>query len=396
MSAQPSGLAAVLTAAERAAPVQSVDVVAGYLEEHFAASDVSFLLVDLVGRELVRFTARGKSLRGKDAERLSLAGSVYEQVLYSQEPYRERRDQWHVVVPVTNRGDTVGLLEMTVPELDDTALEQICEVALALAYLIVTDRRFTDLYQWGERTTRVSLAAEIQHQLLPTASCCEAAQFTVACALVPADDVGGDTYDYALGHDTLNLSITDAVGHDVQSGLVATLLLAALRGARRANRPLADQAAAADQAVREHAKTPYATGQLFRIALADGRADVVNAGHPLPLLLRDGAVRELPLHRDIPFGTGLQEKPHEVQTVHLRPGDRLFLLTDGMLEREAASVDVRLLVRETAALHPREVVQTLTSAVVDAAGGHPKDDACVICLDWHGTPAKGDSDTSVR
>ncbi|WP_116100634.1 PP2C family protein-serine/threonine phosphatase [Amycolatopsis thermalba] len=396
MSDEPSGLAAVLTAAERASPVKSVDVVAGYLEERFAASDVSFLLVDLLGRELVRFTTHGKSLRGEDAERLDQAGSVYERVLSSQEPHREHRDQWHVVVPVTNRGDPVGLLEMTLPDLDDSALEQIREVALALAYLIVTDRRFTDLYQWGERTTQVSLAAEIQHQLLPTAACCEADQFTVACALVPADNVGGDTYDYALGHDTLNLSITDAVGHDVQSGLVATLLLGALRGARRANQSLADQAAAADQAVREHAKTPYATGQLFRIELADGRADVVNAGHPLPLLLRDGTVRELPLHRDTPFGTGLQEKPREVQSVDLRPGDRLFLLTDGMLEREAASVDLRRLALETAGRHPRAVVQTLTSAVVDAAGGRPKDDACVICLDWHGTTAKGDSDTFVR
>ncbi|MFD4191393.1 PP2C family protein-serine/threonine phosphatase [Amycolatopsis thermoflava] len=377
MSDVPSGLASVLAAAERASPVRSVDVVAAYLAERFAASDTSFLLVDLVGRELVRLD--GTALHGADAERVDLAGSVYERVLYSQEPFH---DQGRVIVPVTHRGDAIGLLETTVPGPD--VLRQVGEVAHALAYLIVTDRRFTDLYEWGERTTQVSLAAEIQHQLLPPAPSCEAPEFTLACALVPADDVGGDTYDYALDHGTLNLSITDAVGHDVQSGLVATLLMGALRGARRANRPLADQAAEADRAVLRHAKIPYATGQLFRVELDGGRAEVVNAGHPLPLLLRDGHVREVPLHRDTPFGTGLQDKPHEVQVVDLRPADRLFLLTDGMLEREAASVDLRRLARETAGLHPRAVVQTLTRAVVDAADGHPKDDACVICLDWMG------------
>ncbi|WP_443044641.1 hypothetical protein [Streptomyces sp. DHE17-7] len=46
-------------------------------------------------------------------------------------------------------------------------LEQIEEAAHALAYIIVTDRRFTDLYHWGNRTATVTLAAEIQRQLLP-------------------------------------------------------------------------------------------------------------------------------------------------------------------------------------------------------------------------------------
>jgi hypothetical protein len=79
-----------------------------------------------------------------------------------------------VISPVTNRGDCIGLLEATLQNADDTVLAQIEDAAHALAYIIVTDRRFTDLYHVGRRTTRTSLAAEIQHQLLPSASCCEA------------------------------------------------------------------------------------------------------------------------------------------------------------------------------------------------------------------------------
>ncbi|MFD3851645.1 hypothetical protein ACFWVB_38095 [Streptomyces microflavus] len=43
------------------------------------------------------------------------------------------------------------------------------------------------------------------------------------------------------------------------------------------------------------------------------------------------------------------------------------------------------LLRKTAAEHPWEVVRAMVTAVADAYGGHPpKDDATVLCLDWHG------------
>ncbi|MFI5808496.1 hypothetical protein [Streptomyces sp. NPDC051561] len=43
----------------------------------------------------------------------------------------------------------------------------IGETAHALAYIIIANQSFTDVYQWGRRTTPLSLAAEIQHRLLP-------------------------------------------------------------------------------------------------------------------------------------------------------------------------------------------------------------------------------------
>src|SRR5207245_2169206 len=129
-----------------------------------------------------------------------------------------------VFAPVTNRGDTIGVLELSLPHVSQEILHEVGEAAHALAYIIVTDRRFTDLYRWGQRATPLSLAAEIQRQLLPDAPSCEAAQFVLAASLIPADDAAGDTYDYALDHDTLHLSVTDAMGHNVNAALMATLL----------------------------------------------------------------------------------------------------------------------------------------------------------------------------
>jgi hypothetical protein len=375
----------VLAAAETAPPVDSVEVVARDLAKRLGAFDVSFLLVDLVEEHLVRLTSTARDPDGRDPEPVKLRASVYEQVLRTQRPWREENDGGvRAVLPVTNRGDCVGVLEATVPFCDEEVLAQLGQAAHALAYVIITDRRFTDRYHTGRRTTPMSLAAEIQHQLLPTASCCEAAQFTVAGALVPADDIGGDTYDYTLDRDTLHLSITDAAGHDVASALTATLLVGALRGARRAGLGLAEQARQANQALLDHGgEVSLATGLLLRVDLRTGGVELVDAGHPAPLLLRDGVVEPIEVEPDLLFG--VRPYPFRVQRMDLRPGDRLVLLTDGMFERDAAGADLPALIRETGGLHTRELVRAATRAVTHACRGHLQDDATVLCLDWHGT-----------
>ncbi|MGW0858787.1 PP2C family protein-serine/threonine phosphatase [Streptomyces sp. NPDC002690] len=380
-------LAEVLAAAEHAAPVDSLDVVAHNLRTRFGARYVSFLFVDVVGRRLLRVHDTAGAPEEHRAEHVALVGSsVYDQVLRTQRLVQAPQGEGgrRVLAPVTNRGDAIGVLELFLTDSSQDVLEQVEQAAHALAYIIVTDRRFTDLYHWGNRTTTVSLAAEIQRQLLPSAPSCEAADFSLAAALVPASDIAGDTYDYSLDRDTLHLSITDAMGHDVDASLMATLLVNASRNARRSGADLGEQARQVHQALLDHGRRTFATGQLLRIALDGSAARFVNAGHPWPLRLRDGEVSEVRMGVDMPFGVPVQGD-YRVQDLDLRPGDRLLLHTDGMQDREAGSVDLAALIRATAADHPREVVRTLITAVAAAYGGRPpKDDATVLCLDWHG------------
>ncbi|MFK8907404.1 PP2C family protein-serine/threonine phosphatase [Streptomyces sp. YS-3] len=390
-------LAGTLAAAETAAPVESLDVVARMLKEHIGAASVSFLITDFTGGSVVRLGAAGSVETDEPAQRIPLAGTLYDDVIRTQRPRVEDKGDdalVRIVAPVTNRGDALGLLELFLPTAPDaTVMREIGETAHALAYIVIANRSYTDVYQWGRRTKPLSLAAEIQHRLLPASLACEAAQFAVAGALEPADHVGGDTFDYAIDRDTVQLSVTDAMGHDVDAALLATLLVSALRRARRAGADLAEQARQANDALLRHGRQSYVTGQLLRISLIDGRTEFVNAGHPWPLRMRDGQVREIAPEIDMPFGFPVTHG-YRVQSLDLRPGDRLVMLTDGMLERNARNVNLSDLIVRTRELHPREAARALIAAVVDANESHLQDDATVMCLDWHGVGnSRRDADT---
>lgn len=214
-------LAETLAAAETAAPVESLDVIARMLKEQLGAASVSFLITDFTGGSVVRLGAAGSVETDEPARRITLRDTLYDDVIRTQRPSVEDKGDGalvQIVAPVTNRGDAIGLLELFLPAAPDAeVMRAIGETAHALAYIVIANRSFTDVYQWGRRTTPLSLAAEIQHRLLPASLSCEAAQFAVAGALEPADHVGGDTFDYVIDRDTVQLSVTDAMGHDVDA-----------------------------------------------------------------------------------------------------------------------------------------------------------------------------------
>jgi serine phosphatase RsbU (regulator of sigma subunit) len=386
---------ALLKQVEAAAPIDAVEVVAAELGRMVDATAVTLLIADFSGRAVVRLTSaelvEGSRRRGNEqAQTVPLPGTLYERVLRTQQAdVAPIDDGARMVVPVTDRGDAIGLLELDLPRYPSAdEITDISSAAHALAYVVIAARRHTDVFEWGQRSVPFALAAEIQRRLLPASYTCEAGQFTLAGWLEPAATVGGDTFDYSLDRDTLHVSITDAVGHQVDAALVATLLVGALRNGRRKGLGLADQARYANDALAENAAAgQFVTGQLLQIDLNEGSASIINAGHNMPLRLRDGRVDEVDLTIEPPFGV-VPGRSFQVQAFPLEPGDRLVFLTDGMLERNAASLDVAAALAESAGLHPREVVHELGAAVLKATDGDLKDDATMVCLDWYGGPRR--------
>ncbi len=386
---------ALLAAAEAAAPVEAVDAVADTLGDMVTAEHVSFLIADFSGDALIRLghsdTRAGTRRAGREtAERVPLAGTAQGRALARQsvEVVEDDGEAW-LYAPVTSRGEAVGVLELRVPgRPDEQTLADVAQAGHALAYIVIASRRYTDVFEWGQRSVPLSLAAEIQHRLLPGSYTCEAGQFTLAAWLEPAGEVGGDTFDFALGRDKLFFSITDAMGHTVNAALLATLLVGSVRNGRRQDADLAEQAHLADKALSDHAGgSQFVTGQIGCIDLTTGAATIVNAGHPPPLRLRNGAVDEVSLDADPPFGA-VPNSTYHIQTLPLEPGDRLMFLTDGVLEREAADADIRGVLAAGRDDHPREAVQHVIQAAMRASGNQLGDDATAFCLDWHGGPPR--------
>ena len=386
----------LLEKVETAPPIDAVEAVTAALGEMVEATSATLLVTDFTGRALVRLTSAAlvegaRSSGAEQAETLPLPGTLYERVLRTQQAdVRADGDGARMVVPVTDRGDAIGLIEFLLPRYpSDADVADVRTAAHALAYVVIAARRHTDVFEWGQRSTPFALAAEIQRRLLPPSYTCEAGQFTLAGWLEPASSVGGDTFDYNLDRDHLQLSITDAVGHEVAAALLATLLVGSLRNGRRGGMDLGQQATYANESLAQHAAPgQFVTGQLVQIDLRSGTATIVNAGHVLPLRLRDGRVEEVQLRIDPPFGV-VPGRRFEVQSLSLEPGDRIIFLTDGMEERNAVDLDVATALVETADLHPREVVLALGTAVLSETGGDLRDDATMICLDWYGGPPRG-------
>ena len=275
-------LNSLLAAVEAAPPVAAVDVLAGALAEAIDAREVSFLIADFSGHSLIRLGHSGGEgalrLQGKEtAERVPLVGTPHGRALAAQAVEVVAEDCGaRLFAPVTSRGEAVGVLELG---LDDFPVEQtVADVALAahfLAYVVIANRRYTDLFEWGQRSVPLSLAAEIQHRLLPGAFTCEAGQFTLAAWLQPAGEIGGDTFDFSLERDTLHVSMTDAMGHTMDAALLATVLVGGLRNARRRGVELAEQARLANDALAEQAgEGQFVTGLVVRIDLDRATASI--------------------------------------------------------------------------------------------------------------------------
>jgi serine phosphatase RsbU (regulator of sigma subunit) len=178
----------------------------------------------------------------------------------------------------------------------------------------------------------------------------------------------------------------------VTAAMLATVLVGSLRNSRRSGADLLEQASTANDALAEHSGIGhFVTGQLLRVDRRTATATIVNAGHPFPLRLRDGRVEEVELEIDLPFGV---QSGHEyrVQTIPLRPGDRILLVTDGMYENAEDEMDVPDMLLRTGHLPARAVVHLLGDEVLRAAGDDLRDDATTVCIDWHGGSGDGRHD----
>ncbi|MER5446654.1 PP2C family protein-serine/threonine phosphatase [Streptomyces sp. NPDC002764] len=319
------------------------------------------------------------------------AGSAF----VTQKPVVEVLDEpsGHLVhLPITVRGDRLGILSVRLPArtvAPDTVL-QLGDFATALGHEVTTAGRDTDLYLQARRTRRLTLAAEMQWQLLPGRGCARR-EYIIGAHLEPAYAIGGDNFDWSTSADHLTLTVTDGMGQGIDASLLTSLTVSALRNARRAGIGLADQAALADQAVfAQYGGKAYASTLLLHFDLDTGTVHAVDAGSPQLFRQRGGHTERIELDAQLPLGM-FEETLYEEQTFHVEPGDRLIAVSSGVHGTRSAAGDLfgervlRQVLGATRSAEPHEAARAVVAGLIEHYGSRELlSDAAVVCLDWNG------------
>jgi Stage II sporulation protein E (SpoIIE) len=285
--------------------------------------------------------------------------------------------------------------------LDEATVERSRILASLVGLLIASKGTYSDVYTGLQRSRTMALQAEMVWAFMAPRTFATR-QVLFAAALEPAYEVGGDAFDHSLIGDRLHVSLFDSVGHDLTSGLISSVAMASCRTVRRSGGDLTDIARRADQAIAaEFGASRFATALLCDLDVDTGEFSWLPCGHPPPLLIRgDATVEELLRRPCLPLGLHelVTDRPgsrHEEQAVspyteHLRPGDRILLYTDGVVEgrdRNGRPFDLARLsdfiVRHTAeGLSAPELLRRLNRDILEHQNGRLTDDATLILLEW--------------
>ncbi|KJY23985.1 PP2C family protein-serine/threonine phosphatase [Streptomyces katrae] len=376
-----------------AAPHEVFEEVRGVLIRDHGAAGAELLMADYAAARLRPVTAEPFT-----ADSVSAYNGGEGRAFGAQEAHVVAgEDETTVHLPVTVRGDRLGVLSVRfaagVPV--GGLLGPLQDVADALAHEILVADRDTDFFLQARRTRRLTLAAEMQWQLLPGRSCSRP-EYDLGAQLEPAYAIFGDSFDWSASADHLTLTVNNGMGEGVEAALLTSLAVSALRNARRAGLGLADQAALADQALYGHYQGHrHLSMLLLRFDLDTGEVEAVDAGSPRLWRLRGGTVEPVALEAQLPLGM-FEDTVYTCQRFTVLPGDRLLLLSDGVydvLSPAGEPYGARALTRavmNTRLLPPAQVPKALLEELPGYRGGvDAADDAMVVCLDWHGRPGAG-------
>src|SRR5947199_8636059 len=251
-------------------------VVSAVLAEAIGAKDVGLLLADYGEVTLERVSTDPTA---GDSVSIPLDGTVAGHAFLTQQPGEEPDPSGvRIYFPVTVRAERIGVLDILLPDEPTADLrEELQRAAIVVGYVVATARRYTDLFEKVRRRRELILAAEIQWELLPVLAY-EGDEVSVAGALEPAYAIAGDSFDYAVEADHLQVAITDGMGHGLRAALLGSLAVAALRHARRRGRDILAQVKEASQVVHDQfGGDQFVTATVTSIDLATGNMRMVNA-----------------------------------------------------------------------------------------------------------------------
>jgi serine phosphatase RsbU (regulator of sigma subunit) len=365
-------------------------------EEHADAAGVEILLADYRQAYLVPTVS--------ETEPVKVDNTPEGHAFAAQRVVRDERDGEPVLhLPLSVHGERLGVLSVSPSEKADEDLgdvngeemsweERMESAAVVLARALKIADANTDLYRRIRRRNRLTLAAEMQWDLLPGRAC-DTGTFHLAGQLEPAYAVWGDNFDWSVSEDRLTLTVSNGMGTGTEAAALTHLAISALRNARRSGADIAEQAALADQTLYAHHRgARHLATLLLDFEPATGRVRAIDAGSPRVYRMRNGATEIVDFEAQLPLGM-FGDAHYTTEEFMIEPGDRLVVVSDGVHAAKSPAGELygtlALLqaLRETRLQNPSEAVRTfIRHFLAYHQGAEQVDDAVVVCLDWSGVP----------
>jgi PAS domain S-box-containing protein len=227
------------------------------------------------------------------------------------------------------------------------------------------------------RKQQVERAIQIQRDLLPNERP-ELEGYELAAACIPAQDVGGDFYDWVGPQGgQLDLTVADVMGKGVGAALVMATLRAALRSAAHELSPAA-RVGLASESISHGLTDDGLFVKLFhaRLDLGTGVLHYVDAGHGYCVVRRaNGEI--VPLASKSPPVGVLSDVVYKEGQVTMEPGDTLLAFTDGLVGIGDQTIELG---EQTGELEGAGSAEEMVGRLVSRVEGQQRDDATVVLL----------------
>ena len=267
---------------------------------------------------------------------------------------------------------------------------QILDALGAQAGSILENARLIERERESQRLEQeLSIARTIQQALVPQGFQ-DHPPFSITGLYRPCNEVGGDYYDvFPMSDGRLGVLIADVAGKGLGAALVTTMLQGALSGMTLGVDPVKVFNHMNQFLCHRGSVGRCATIFLGRLA-PDGDLEFLRAGHPSPMLLRQGSVSELYSDGSLPIGLFCEDS-YSSAHVQLEPGDTLLLYTDGVTEAEDRGKHLfqeeRL--RDALRAHRDASLKDLQDGIFRAVetfseGASQSDDVTLLVVRFHG------------
>ncbi len=293
----------------------------------------SFRISRTVMREVMATKEAIISLDASTDERFEMAHSISSFRIRSM-----------IVAPLLDsQGEAIGAIQMDTVDskrqFEKGDLEILASIAIQAGIAIENAQLHEVVLEQNRVEQDLQLARQVQQAFLPSKPH-EATGYKFYNHYRPADQVGGDYFDYIqLPGDRLAIIVADVVGHGVAAAMLMAKVSAETRYCLASHESLAEAISLLNYRISSLKLRRFVTFLCLRVELKTGKVDIVNAGHMMPIWKQSANNTVFEPGDDeagVPLGV-MDDYQYENLTITLEPGDELMLYTDGI--SEAPNVD---------------------------------------------------------